>query len=158
MLFPNAPFPHPHVPGGRAWYSLENKEYTGLAESRQQLREWLQTLENSTNVPLSSTILGGFSQGGAMTLDVGLNLPLAGLCCLSGYLHSKPQATNSGFPPVLIIHGRQDQVVPIQAAQRARDELTALGVDVEYHEFNMGHEIQLEVLELVSRFISAQTQ
>ncbi|MGK7874302.1 MAG: alpha/beta hydrolase [Xenococcaceae cyanobacterium] len=153
FIFPNAPFPHPQVPWGRAWYSLETSDYHGLSESRQILLDWLLSLESTTGVPLSHTILSGFSQGGAMTLDVGLNLPLAGLCSLSGYLHSKPQATSSTFPPVLIVHGKQDPVVPLKAAQQARDELTALGVAVEYKEFDMGHEIQPAVLALVRSFI-----
>ena len=156
FIFPNAPFPHPQTPSGRAWYSLETKDYSGLAKSRQLLVEWLQSLEKTTGVPLSRTILSGFSQGGAMTLDVGLNLPLAGLCCLSGYLHSQPVASNSTLPPVLIVHGRQDPIVPLKAAQRARDELTALGVTVEYQEFDMGHEVQPPVLTLMQRFISGR--
>jgi phospholipase/carboxylesterase len=86
-LFPTAPFDHLEVRGGKAWYALETKAYEGLAQSRQQLQDWLRSLADLTGVPLSRTVLGGFSQGGAMTLDVGLGLPLAGLICLSGYLH-----------------------------------------------------------------------
>ena len=89
-----------------------------------------------------------------MTLDVGLNLPLAGLCSLSGFLHSQPQKTTSSSPPVLIVHGRQDPVVPLVAAQKAKDTLTALGVEVKYQEFNMGHEILPEVLNLMQGFIA----
>lgn len=155
-IFPDAPFEHPQVPGGRAWYALENKEYNGLAESRQILRDWLLSLPDSTGVPLENTILAGFSQGGAMTLDIGLSLPLAGLCSLSGYLHASPQQANEkvGLPPVLIVHGTQDPIVPIAAAQRAKDELTAMGVEVKYQEFTMGHEIQPAVLPLMQEFIT----
>jgi phospholipase/carboxylesterase len=155
FIFPDAPFPHPQVPGGRAWYSLETREYQGLATSGQMLLEWLLSLESVTGVPLNRTILSGFSQGGAMTLDVGLILPLAGLCCLSGYLHSEPQAGDSPLPPVLIVHGRQDSVVPVGAAQQARAKLTALGANVTYHEFEIGHEISPDVLELMQKFILA---
>ena len=156
-IFPNAPFEHPQVPGGRAWYALENKENNGLAESRQILRDWLLSLPNSTGVPLENTILAGFSQGGAMTLDIGLSLPLAGLCCLSGYLHASPQKQENGnLPPVLIVHGTQDPVVPVAAAQKAKEELTAIGVEVKYQEFMMGHEIQLPVLTLMEQFINEQ--
>ena len=152
FMFPDAPFAHPQVLGGGAWYALEREDYQGLSESRRQLLEWMQSLEKSTGVPLSQTILSGFSQGGAMTLDVGLSLPLAGLCCLSGYLHSRPEPKFT--PPALVIHGRQDPVVPLIAAQKARDELTTLGVAVEYQEFDMGHEIVPAVLELMQRFIT----
>ncbi len=153
FIFPNAPFAHPQVPGGRAWYALDTNEYRGLSQSRQLLLEWLQSLEENTGVPLQRTFMAGFSQGGAMTLDVGLSLPLAGLCSLSGYLHAQPQIKGDRFPPVLIVHGRQDLVVPLQAAQQAKKELDALGVNVEYREFNMGHEIQPPVLTLMEEFI-----
>ncbi len=153
MMFPDAPYPHPRVSGGRMWYNLDSADYQGLTNSRQQLTDWLKSLETTTGVPLSRTILSGFSQGGAMTLDVGLTLPLAGLISLSGYLHSKPQLTSTKFPPVLIVHGKQDQVVTLSAAQRAKDALTALGVAVKYKEFDMGHEIKPEVLSLMRSFI-----
>lgn len=151
FLFPDAPYPR--VSGGRMWYNLDNADYQGLTTSRQQLTDWLKSLESTTGVPLSRTILSGFSQGGAMTLDVGLTLPLAGLISLSGYLHSQPQPTSTKFPPVLIVHGKQDQVVTLSAAQRARDILTNLGVAVKYQEFDMGHEIKPEVLFLMRSFI-----
>lgn len=153
FIFPNAPFPHPQVPGGMAWYALETNEYQGLTESRQMLLEWLLSLESMTGVSLNRTFLSGFSQGGAMTLDVGLSLPLAGLCCLSGYLHIEPQASDSALPPVLIVHGKQDSVVPVKAAQQAKEKLTALGAKVEYREFDIGHEISPDVLELMQKFI-----
>lgn len=153
MLFPDAPYPHPRMPGGRMWYNLDSTDSQGLTTSRQQLTDWLKSLESTTGVPLSRTILSGFSQGGAMTLDVGLTLPLAGLISLSGYLHAKPQINSTKFPPVLIVHGRQDQVVTLSAAQRARDALTNSGVAVKYQEFDMGHEIKPEVLFLMRSFI-----
>jgi phospholipase/carboxylesterase len=53
----------------------------------------------------------------------------------------------------LIVHGKEDLVVPLRAAQRAKYELTALGVAVEYQEFAMGHEIKPEVLQLMEKFI-----
>ncbi|HLO46879.1 MAG TPA: alpha/beta hydrolase [Kamptonema sp.] len=151
--FPEAPFPHPYVVGGKMWYDLETKEYLGLAESRQMLSDWLVSLETKRGMPLSKTILGGFSQGGAMTLDVGLSLPLAGLICLSGYLHAVPQPSSNVLPPTLIVHGRQDQVVPVSAAVRSRDALTALGASVQYQEINMGHEILPEVVDLMRSFV-----
>lgn len=152
-LFPNAPFPHPQVPNGRAWYALETPEYQGLNESRQMLRDWLLSLEASTGVPLSRTFLAGFSQGAAMALDVGLSLPLQGLCCLSGYLHGTPAYNRDTLPAVFIAHGTEDMVVPVQAAQKVREILLTLGATVDYHEFEMGHEIPLPVLAAMNQFI-----
>ncbi len=154
FLFPDAPYPHPYGAGGRMWYNLRSQDYQGLTASRQKLTDWLKSLESSTGVPLSRTILSGFSQGGAITLDVGLSLPLAGLVCLSGYLHSKREPTiGKSFPPVLIVHGRRDQIVPLSAAQSARDSLTASGVAVKYQEFDMGHEVIPAVLALMRSFV-----
>ncbi|MGM3305026.1 alpha/beta hydrolase [Anabaena sp. WFMT] len=155
FLLPNAPYPYPHSPTGRAWYDLRDENmYAGLIESRQLLIDWLQSLESNTGVPLSRTILSGFSQGGAMTLDVGLTLPLAGLVVMSGYLHPGVETLNkTSFPPTLIMHGRQDQVVPLEAAIKAREVAQSLGVEVEYHEFDMGHEINLQMLEVLRTFV-----
>ncbi len=152
FLFPDAPYSNPY--GGKMWYNLRGQDYQGLKESRQQLTDWLKSLESSTGVPLSRTVLAGFSQGGAMTLDVGLTLPLAGLVCISGYLHSKREPTSrKSFPPVLIVHGRQDQMVPVSSAQSARDTLTASGVTVKYQEFDMGHIVIPPVLVLMRTFV-----
>jgi phospholipase/carboxylesterase len=128
--------------------------YDGLAESKELLIDWLQSIEANTGVPLSRTILSGFSQGGAMTLDVGLSLPLAGLVVMSGYLHPTVATLNKGnFPPTLIIHGTLDEVVPLQAAIKSRDVAQGLGVAVEYHEFEMGHEINLQMLKVLRTFV-----
>lgn len=162
MIFPNAPFPHPSAIGGRMWYGfpdgytfqstdgLENR--TDLASSRQLLTDWLKALPEQTGVPLSRTVLGGFSQGGAMTLQVGTAVPLAGLMVLSGYLHSPIQPENLQSR-LLVVHGRQDQAVPLVAAHQARDRLLALGAKVDYHELDMGHEIPPVVVSLMRSFI-----
>jgi phospholipase/carboxylesterase len=70
---------------------------------------------------------------------------------LSGYLHSEPYP--QGPQNVLIVHGKQDPVVPIAAARQARDLLLGLGVNVEYHELNMGHEIPIPALTILRQFL-----
>lgn len=155
FLFPNAPFPHPQVPGGRAWYALDTSEYKGLDQSRTVLFDWLQSLEEYTKIPLDRTFMVGFSQGGAMSLDVGIQLPLAGVCSISGYLHYQPEIIeNHTYPPVLMVHGKLDQVVPLGASHQARDELKEIGITIDYYEFPlMGHEIPQSALDVMQRFI-----
>ncbi len=163
LVFPDAPFSYPYAAGGRMWYDFpknfsfqstpEFRSRADLSTSRRLLTDFLKALPKTTGVPLSQTILGGFSQGGAMTLDVGLGLPLAGLLVLSGYLHAPIAPQKTTFPPLLMVHGKQDQVVPLSAAQQALRSLQALKISVRYREFEMGHEIQPIVLEQVQSFV-----
>lgn len=139
------------------WYDLAREDYKGLNLSQELLTEWLKSLASTLGIPFESTILSGFSQGGAMTLDVGLTLPLAGLICMSGYLHRTPQELEPPLPSILIVHGRQDTVVPINAAQRVRDYLLSLGAPMQYKEFDMGHEVRPEVIEVIREFILVNT-
>ncbi|WP_439343038.1 alpha/beta hydrolase [Vacuolonema iberomarrocanum] len=163
MIFPDAPFPFPFGSVGKIWYNLpmnytftcdaELAKQPELVESRHLLTEWVRSLESSTGVPLSRTVLAGFSQGGAMTLDVGLSLPLAALVILSGYLHALPRLEETVKPPpVFMVHGRQDMVVPLPSAQRCRDELEASNIALTYHELDMGHEIPPVEIKLVENF------
>jgi len=162
MVFPDAPFPHPHNPVGKMWYGFpvgydfrsqpDFQHQPDLVSSRQQLTDWLQGLVIETGIPLSNMILSGFSQGGAMTLDLGLRLPFAGLMVMSGYLHAPPVPPDSPLP-VLVVHGDQDPVVPIAAAQQTRNCLRQLDIPLQYHELDMGHEIQLDALQLMRRFV-----
>ncbi|MBE9196177.1 alpha/beta hydrolase [Synechocystis sp. LEGE 06083] len=152
--FVNAPFAHPQIPGGRAWYDLENQSFAGLAQAKQSLRAYLLGLEAETGISLARTVLGGFSQGGAMALDVGLTLPLAKIFSLSGYLHFQPETQPSLTAPILLIHGSADLVVPVAMAQQTRAELERIGAAVEYQEFPMGHEIPPMVLARLKAFLS----
>ena len=163
LIFPTAPFVHPYSAEGRMWYGFPNEysflsnpafqQQPDLQQSRQQLREFLLSLPEKTGVPLDRTVLAGFSQGGAMTLDVGSQLPLTALLILSGYLHSPIDAIDPAIEKILVVHGRQDQVVPLRAAQQTRDRLEAISAPVEYHEFDMGHEIRPIVLQIVQNFM-----
>jgi phospholipase/carboxylesterase len=161
MRFPDAPFPHPYNPVGRMWYGLTT-DYEGglrpdfehqaeLQESRQLLQTWLAQVAEETGIPPERTVVAGFSQGGAMTLDVGLQLPLAGALILSGYLHSPPNP-HPDLGPVLQVHGRFDPVVPLPLAHQTRDTLASLGVNLTYQEFDMGHEITPWVLQEIRKF------
>jgi phospholipase/carboxylesterase len=163
LVFPEAPFQHPYNPVGKMWYDLpQNYSFIGTSEfgdrpdlstSRQLLTEFIKTQAELANVPLARTILGGFSQGGAMTLDVGTQFPLAGLMVLSGYLHSPLMAQVGTVPPTLVIHGKQDTVVPVQSAHQVRDRLQALNTLLQYEEYPMGHEIQPLVVGRIQTFI-----
>jgi phospholipase/carboxylesterase len=99
-------------------------------------------------------VLAGFSQGCAMTLQTGLRHPekLAGLLCLSGYLpiHATVQDERHSAnhdTPIFLAHGRGDNVIPIDRAEKSRDMLQALGYQVEWHEYMMPHSVCEEEIE-----------
>lgn len=145
-----APLPHPQIPGGYMWYDLTDFAHKpGLDISRTALKNWLATAP----IDLSRTVLAGFSQGGAMTLDIGLGLPLAGLVVLSGYLHPELVLPTTA-PPILMLHGQEDLVVPVDVAQASYEELQQAQISVEYQELRMGHEINLPAMELIRDFIN----
>ena len=163
MIFPDAPFPHPAAIAGRMWYGFpigwdfrtpyNFEPQADLQESRQTLKDWLIQTTKETAIPLQKTVLAGFSQGGAMAMDVGLQLPFAGVLVLSGYLHSPPKP-HPNLGSVLMVHGRQDPVVPIQKAHEARDTLIAQNIDLTYQEFDMGHDISPLVLQQIESFVT----
>jgi phospholipase/carboxylesterase len=161
MLFPEAPWPHPQVPVGRMWYGFpfgydfrrdyDFEQQQDLQGSREQLITWLRGLEQTTHIPLEHTVLAGFSQGGAMVLDVGPQLPVAGQIILSGYLHSAPQSPITDRK-LLMVHGSFDPVVPIAKARQAKASLQQLEQPLDFHEVAMGHEILPEVINLITTF------
>ncbi len=158
FLLPNGIFEHQYTEAGRAWYSftgagqLTATSQQELVTSCQTLQDWLGKLPETTGVALDRTWICGFSQGGAMALEIGLALPVAGIMVLSGYLHSDLIAPVT-CPPVAIWHGRQDEVVPIEAAWQARNQLINWGATVQYHELNMGHTIIPEEIKMMQQFV-----
>ena len=160
LVFPEGPFDHP-APGGKMWYGFPSGFNFGgnwghlpqLQASRQALIECLTALPTVTHVPLTQTLLGGFSQGGAMTIEVGFEFPLAGRMVLSGYRHSAI-APVSDQAPVLMVHGAVDSVVPVAVARETCDRLVEAGTNVKYLEFpTMGHEVSQTVLGEMNGFI-----
>jgi phospholipase/carboxylesterase len=130
---------------GRQWYDLQQPEWPELPQAREELRARLLALGES--VPLEATALLGFSQGGAMALDVGCGdtagaegLALASLVACSGYPHPgwSPRRPR---PAVLLTHGQQDPVVPFAASEAIETMLKERGATVHCLGFAGGHGI-----------------
>ena len=147
-----APQPHPFGVG-RQWYGLQPIDWQALPAARQDLRERLQAL--SQTVALEHTVLLGFSQGGAMAVDVGTQLPLAGIVACSGYPHEGWQPSGS-MPAVLLSHGLEDPVVPYDASVELQQRLQAAGAAVTLLPFPGGHTIGETVLPALRTFIQDQ--
>jgi phospholipase/carboxylesterase len=147
-----APEPHPYG-SGRQWYGLQPIDWSQLPAARAALSQRLQAL--GEGIPLQATVLLGFSQGGAMALDVGSQLPLAGIVACSGYPHEgwQPPAT---APAVLLSHGREDPVVPWAASEEVQRLLQQAGVKAELLSFSGGHSIDTDVLPQIAGFVLQQ--
>lgn len=101
----------------------------------------------------------GFSQGTMMALHVGLRRPrtVAAIVGYSGVLTSASDLPQNGIskPPVLLVHGTADAVVPIAALHMSESELKRLGVPVETHvSYGTGHTVDPEGLRLGAAFIA----
>lgn len=156
FIFPNAPVRPVSVCGGErmpAWYDLLapdlllREDEAGLRDAQVYLASLIDQ-EVARGIPSRRIVIGGFSQGCAMSLMTGLRypLPLAGIAGLSGYLpldgQTGREATEANrATPVFLGHGEGDTVVPLAAARLARDWLRAEGHDVAWHVYPMAHEI-----------------
>lgn len=164
FVFPHAPLRAVTINNGmrmRAWYDIRNfstdelaggerADSAGVLESVAQV-EALIAREGRRGVAPNRLILTGFSQGGAVTLAVGLRRaqPLAGLMALSSYLPMAPQArtdmhSGADAQPLFMAHGIQDPVVPFAAGERSAALLRELGFAVDWHRYPMGHAVCAE--------------
>jgi phospholipase/carboxylesterase len=131
----------------------------GLPAAREQVLRLLDQIES--RLPTSKLVLGGFSQGAMLSLDVALHRPRTpdALILMSGTLLAEsewgPRMEKLRDVPVLQSHGRADALLPFGVAEVMRDKLRAAGARVDWHEFVGGHEIPMTVLAAATKFLSA---
>jgi phospholipase/carboxylesterase len=104
----------------------------------------------------------GFSQGSLLSMCYTLTHPsrVAGVMAQSGYIPNSVeleiQEAGLKNKPFLLTHGEQDTLIPVEWGRRSRDRLQQLGVDLEYHEFPMGHNVSIESLAVLRRWLEKQ--
>ena len=150
-------------PGGRHWYVVPRVGFPDPDTFAASLAR-LEAFVEATGVPPERIVLGGFSQGTAMSyalaLAVGRPRP-AGLIALSGFIPTVPGfevdlESRAGLP-VAIGHGTQDPVIPVEFARDARARLEAAGADVTYHESPIGHTIDPRFLATLPALVARAT-
>ena len=124
---------------GRQWYPLFPPDWSAVPIAIDNLKERIKDIA-SVKIPLKKTALLGFSQGAAMTLESGCDLPIAGLICCSAYPHANWVAPKS-IPPIFLTHGKNDEIVPVRAFQKIRYLLENYDQLVDIELFDGGHEI-----------------
>ena len=160
FVFPNAPKPFEPYPGmsvGWTWFEGWPPQHESVVGSREEMLRFIDEITAAHPTPEGKLVVAGFSQGALMALDSGLRTKqkLAGIIAMSGGLYEEELidlAPHAGLP-VLIGHGSEDEVVPVNYARRARAVLENAGLDVEYHEYPMGHQVAMEEAEAVKGFL-----
>ena len=167
---PDTAFVSPHAPeecaanpmGGRQWFALTLRDQQelidGLAQAGPDLDAFLDEELARHGLGAEALALVGFSQGTMMALHVGLGRakPPAAILGYSGVL-GDPAALSgqAARPPVLLVHGAQDELIPAQALEHTRDALKAADVPVEaFLREGLGHGIDEEGLRLGAGFLA----
>ena len=171
FLFPAAPLLLERDPeGARAWWMIDierlmtarpadraNEIPDGLAAARGLIDGLLDQLEAQG---AKRIILGGFSQGAMLSLDIALHraTPLAGLALMSG-TRINGAAWKAGMErvrgvPIFMSHGTADPLLPFAAARGLRNDLAAAGADLDWVEFSGGHEIPPPALAGLARLVT----
>jgi phospholipase/carboxylesterase len=170
----------PMYAGARAWWlidfaklevaintgsirDLPNEIPEGLDEARAAIIAFLDALEKQEGISLDRLVLGGFSQGAMLSLDVALHSErkTSGLVLLSGsYIAErewKPRMPKRKGTPVFMSHGTEDPLLPFAIAERLRDELTEAGLDVVFERFEGGHGIPPSTMKRLNQWLNART-
>ena len=176
-LLPQAAFVSPHAPElcaqaptGRQWFNLTFRDplerWTGVNAAAPGLNQFLDAELARRQLPGSALALVGFSQGTMMALHVGLRRAVApkAIVGYSGMLVLPQDVDPDKFPleiiakpPVLLIHGERDELIPAQALFQATQALAALEVPAEWHlSPGIGHGIDQEGLRQGGEFIARQ--
>lgn len=138
---PHAPDPYDMAPVGygRQWFSLQDRTpavlEAGARRAAPLLDAYIRAELERAGLTDNAVALAGFSQGAMMALHAGLRRrpPPRGILAYSGALLDTPALAQecSGHPPVLLVHGREDEVVPFAHGPAAEASLRRLGMPVQ---------------------------
>lgn len=156
-LLVNAPDPYY---GGFSWFDFAGDMTPGVERSRKLLFQLLDE-QRAKGFPSEQTIVGGFSQGCLMSIEVGLRYPhlLAGIVGISGYV-CNPEVLVRELSPVarqqklLVTHGYMDPILPFAVARSQIEMLKSAGLNIAWHEFPKAHTIAGEAeLQVIRCFV-----
>jgi len=168
FVSPHAPEPCAGAPMGRQWFALTFRDpeerWKGVNAAAPILNRFLDAELGRRSLPASALALVGFSQGTMMALHVGLRRAPAP-AAIVGYSGlfvlpngAGPEAVVADVlarPPVLLIHGDRDELIPVQALFQATQALAALEVPTEWHiSPGIGHGIDQEGLRHGVEFLA----
>lgn len=141
FVSPHAPEPCGMAPTGRQWWPLTMRDpaerWRGCQQAGPDLEAFLAQELARTGLPPERLALVGFSQGAMMAMHVGLRrafMPGA-ILAYSGHLvgpeHLKAEAR--GKPPILLVHGDRDEIIPVDALFDAMEHLGKAEIPCQWH-------------------------
>jgi phospholipase/carboxylesterase len=168
FVSPHAPEPCAQAPVGRQWFGLTfrdpNERWVGVNKAAPVLDRFIESELARHDLPPSALALVGFSQGTMMALHIGLRRAVAPAAIVgySGLLVLPPDGNPEAViedvksrPPVLLVHGDQDELIPAQALFAAAQGLAAFGVPAQWHlSAGVGHGIDPEGLRHGGEFLA----
>ena len=152
-------------PDSYEWFQITQigkPDPAGLANALKTIDTFIDEIIENYPVDKNKLYLLGFSQGSIVCLSYALTKPgrVAGVIAQSGYIphESGLQIDEAGLQgkPFILTHGVQDPMLPVDWARRSRDTLQKLETDLEYHEFNMGHNVTAESLAVINTWLEKQ--
>ena len=164
FISPNAPFPCDMSPFGYQWFSLMSWDpeymYKGANDAAPILNHFIDQCLERFNLPDKKLAFVGFSQGTMMSLNVALRRakPCAGIVGYSGALLRPEKMANEikSRPPICLIHGMADPVVPFVAMSNAEKSLKEMGINVQAHARpSLPHGIDNEGINIGKEFLSS---
>jgi phospholipase/carboxylesterase len=149
-------------PDSYEWFQLMQvgkPDPTRLANTLHTIDKFIDEIIAKYPVDKNKLYLMGFSQGSIVSMSYALTKPqrVAGVIAQSGYIPDKSglQIDEAGVKgkPFLLTHGVQDPILPVDWARRSHDTLQKLEANLEYHEFNMGHNMIAESLAVINTWL-----
>ncbi|MTW16671.1 phospholipase [Rhodoplanes serenus] len=173
FVAPHAPRPCGQAPVGREWFPLTFREpgerWRGVEAAGPGLDAFLDQELARHRLPGEALALVGFSQGTMMALHVGLRraVPPAAIVGYSGIFvlpgDGGPEAAAAvagavrSRPPILLVHGADDDLIPVQALPMAASALASLDIPTEWHiSYGIGHGIDEDGLRLGGAFLAGR--
>jgi phospholipase/carboxylesterase len=148
-----------------AWFEYQQNRFQpdpgSLARALNKLEEFLTSLGRFYPVDPTWRVLIGFSQGAMMCNAFVHDHPLeaVGVASLSGAMppvyDEEPRSNLLAGLPVFIAHGQRDEVIPVEAAQHAREVFASFGADVTYGEYPSAHKMHLEAIKDLKKWLGS---
>ena len=158
-FFPRAPY-KADSGEGNSWFGGNDETGWEFDKTFDGMNNLIKKILKSGYSP-SKIFLVGFSQGACLAIDFALRLPfsIGGIVAIAGFIKFKERfleeaSKESGDTPILLMHGNQDDIIPIKAGKTAYNILHERGYPIYFESYNAKHKIPLKKMSLINEFIN----